>query len=527
MEMRSDPIHHRIRTRSALLRISALLLALLLPTGSVRAQLTDLWPEAARLLAPAGGFRGFECGVPLPVAGWSRATSGRPGLPGASPVTDPLLWLPGDLPLARYGGGGSLLYRDRLHGRIRTDLRGRQNDLALSVPVGGNRWDLMWGWRGEGADSRGSFAVESGELDRGVTGRHLWIGSRLRLPRLSGIVALGQDRDGLMEYAAAVSCKVGGAVSFSLFGSHEAVADEIDLSYQDAGAHLTIPSWRSAAGIRIEGRVHGWSIRFRGDASETTSRGDSEPLHRLVPRLKPRTAEVQVETPGGIWQVAAGAERSRHRAELRSLGLRYARFLLDDHREWLRIGYRLPGTAGAWRFWSGYSGTTWDAEGGLEFWPFTSTIMDLLGLRRSATAEAEVSVLSIGARYRTPRRDAAGFELGIDLHHVRPDGVLVSWEPLILGLGKWNVLTDELLYSSAQLLDLGVRGRTKIGGRLVLEAGAAQLVPLAVQEKVRPAGAPPVQPRPPGAEAGWGGLRWWFAISITPRTAVSDSLFRP
>ncbi len=525
MKPRSELTPRRFSPRPALCGTGILFLSLLLTAGTARAQLTHLWPETARLLAPAGGFRGFESTIPLPVAGWSRGHSARPGMPGVSPITDPLLWLPGELPLVFLAEGGSLLYRDRLEGRTHNDFHGHTYDLALSVPVTRHRLDLMSGWRHEGVDSDAFLTGGSGDIDRSVTEGHLWIGSRLRLPGLSAIAAVGQKEGsaGLTECAVAIRARMGGAVSFSLFGSREAVADAIDLRYRDAGAHLIVPAWRSAIGIRIEGRLHGWSIRFRGDAGETTGRGDSEPRHRLVPRLKPRLAEAQIATPNDIWQVAAGIERSRHRAELRSLGLRYARILLDDRREWVRIGYRPPGTAGRWRFWGGYSDTNEEAEGGFEFWPFTPTIIDLLGLRRSADAEAELSVLSFGVRHRFPRQDPAGGEIGVDLHHLHSDGSLESWEPLILGLGKWNILTDELLYSSAQILDLGARGRIVLGGRLVLEAGAAQLVPLAVQKRARPAGAPPSQPGPPGAEAVWGGLRWWFAIHIAPRATISDS----
>jgi hypothetical protein len=503
---------------SACSHIGIILLILTIPSRHARAQLTNFWPETARLLAPESGFRGFPAGALLPIAGWNSTTSGRPGLPPQSAIADPLLWLGGELPLVNYSGSGTILYRDRFKGDRLTDLGGRHNNLALAVPVGGKQWSLLTGGWSEAVVTRGELTDGSAELDRGVTGRHIWIGGRMRLPGLSGIAAVGyrEGRDEPVEYALAVGGEAGRALAFSLFGSREAIADELDLSYRGEEAHLSSPAWRSVVGIRLEAFLHRWSIRFRGDASHIAGRGNAEPLHRFIPELKPRSVELRIMSPGEAWQLAAGAERSRHSAEITSHGLRYARFLFDDRRTWLRIAHHLPGSGGAWWIWGGYTDTAWDAKGELEFWPFTSTIVDLLGLRRRAIADAGVSAVSSGVRYRMERRGATGIEFGIDLHNLWMDGILESWEPLILGLGKWNILTDELRYSSAQILDLGIRGEVALTGRVALTVGAAQLIPLAVQKRVRVAEAVPAEPGAPEAEAEWGGLRWWFTIRIAP-----------
>jgi hypothetical protein len=177
-----------------------------------------------------------------------------------------------------------------------------------------------------------------------------------------------------------------------------------------------------------------------------------------------------------------------------------------------------------WAFWAGYTGTVWDAEGSIELWPFTPTTVDLLGQRRYVTGDARLESAGGGVRFERPSRvDGAGPQLriGFDLLHVWGDGLLVSWEPFILGLGRQNVREDRLEARSAQLAGLGVEGRLPLGGGFALNGGFSQLVPVAVQYRERktsstpPAEPPPVPPAPaPRSRLVWSGLRWSLGLTI-------------
>ncbi len=153
-------------------------------------------------------------------------------------------------------------------------------------------------------------------------------------------------------------------------------------------------------------------------------------------------------------------------------------------------------------------------EGDLEFWPFTPAIMDLLGLRRRAVADLSVNVISTGGRRWLKRSDLYRIYLGVDMHHLWTAGEFESWEPLVLGLGRTNILLDQLRLRSAQLLDLGVQGEASIAADISLQGGIAQLLPLAVQERKQPEDEPVPEPYRGEKADIWGGLRWWISLSI-------------
>jgi hypothetical protein len=167
-----------------------------------------------------------------------------------------------------------------------------------------------------------------------------------------------------------------------------------------------------------------------------------------------------------------------------------------------------------WRLWSGYARTDIDGAGILKFWPFTPTVLDILGPQRTAVADTYFKVMSSGIRYQTPSSAYGWASLALDLHYAWTDGNLISWEPQVLGLGRANVLQDRLQLKSAQLLDLGCAIGLPVTGEIDLEVGLTQLIPLATQKR-----AAPVSPAPPGvpgprARTVWGGLRWWVGFSI-------------
>jgi hypothetical protein len=78
-------------------------------------------------------------------------------------------------------------------------------------------------------------------------------------------------------------------------------------------------------------------------------------------------------------------------------------------------------------------------RGHVEFWPFTSGLVDLLGLRRYflGNANAEMWRVHVAGRRELTRHWSGG--LGFNLAEARMDATLDLWQPEFLGLGK----TDE------------------------------------------------------------------------------------
>jgi hypothetical protein len=267
--------------------------------------------------------------------------------------------------------------------------------------------------------------------------------------------------------------------------------------------------------MRVSGTVLDWKGVLRVQGSNRSGRGKSEPLHRLRPRPRPRLAELRLESPGGTWQAAAGVESGTHRADLESRGLRYGRLYVEDERRWVRMGRSIPLYRLDHRVWAGYARTALDGEGEFEFWPFTPTIVDLLGLERRAVADAGIDVLSVGSRLSHVLSSGGRLEFGLDLHHIVCDGTLESWEPYLLGFGKRNIIIDRLAVKSVQLADLGLEAAIPLSGGLRVTCGVAQVVPIAVQERVVEPGAPPGEPGGRGPETVWGGFRWWFSVDLS------------
>lgn len=501
---------------SAVLPLLAFLLCLLAaPPAS--AQATSFWPELARLISPERGLSGIVSGPPLPIAGWDAPGAAADDVVGGSPLSEPLLWLDSSLPVIRFGHGGALIYRDRLKGSRGSEISGSRSDISVAVPLERDSWSLMWGSTRVNATTVLELSSHRGGLERITDQKHVWLGMKREGRSWSGLIAVGQlgATRGPGEVAAAFQLGLSANWKSAFWALREAGSDLYDIYYKDSSASVGAPMDRTAFGVRLSGTVAGWNLLFRAERSDLSGRGTGRPLHRLRPRTAPRVAEVRVDSPDDVWHAAAGAERSRHRADLESLGLRYGRFLLDDSRSWIRAGWSPAWRKGAWRFWTGLVKTVLDGEGELEFWPFTPTIVDLLGLRRRGTADATVHLAGIGGRNSLGVSPAVRLLVGADLHCIWSEGNLESWEPVLLGLGKQNILRDQLTIRSAQLMDVGMEMKLTIERGVELLGGFAQIVPLSVQHRIRPSAATPTEPGAPDSERRWGGLRWWISLHLT------------
>ncbi|HEY2954030.1 MAG TPA: hypothetical protein VGK89_02130 [Candidatus Eisenbacteria bacterium] len=159
----------------------------------------------------------------------------------------------------------------------------------------------------------------------------------------------------------------------------------------------------------------------------------------------------------------------------------------------------------------------------LESWPFTSTLVDLLGLRRIGRLNAEVEWHRFHAGIDRPVGAAGRAQLGLAWYDVAPAGSVESWRPLFLVFGRTDDRTDRLGFRRAQLAAVSLGGTWRLGGiesAIALEQfvfAKAFSVPVNPAAPASPSGDPAgaAGAFTGGAQArGWpGGTRVEFSLS--------------
>jgi len=500
----------------ARLFVCLLLLALAAPAAG-RAQVISPWPELTRLLAPEVGLTGLgETGL-LPVAGWGSSGASRTTRPGRTPATDPFSWLAADLPLARFDRSGQLAYRSSTGGRREVDVTGHGWGVSFAVPLDSETWSLLWGGSTTELTTRMRFDEERSTVRSDPGARDVWLGIRRRSRRVTLLAAGGRSGASRSPdlHAVMIGVEPVRDLDVSVWSTRRAGRDGIVIGYRDAGAEVEASVVRSSIGLRLEGELADLRLLLRLERTRITTSRDPDLDHQL--RLRPRIGrgELRVTSVAGTWWGALGLEESRYRAWLDSRGLRYSRFLLDDRRRWFRAGHDIRRESATWRLWGGLSDMAWNGEGEVEFWPFTPTIIDLLGLKRRGAAGADFNLFSAGARLITGNRSGrAEIEVGFDMHSLRTDGRIESWEPYLLGIGKTNIIRDRLRLRSAQVADLGVVLALPVLEGVTVRAGAAQLIPLASRLRTMSGGGDGEEPGRGSGQTEWGGLRWWISFDL-------------
>jgi hypothetical protein len=410
-------------------------------------------------------------------------------------------------------------YRTSRQGRTRSRVENGSTGISIAAPLSASGWYLAWGGHRREAATRLPLPDDEGSFDRNPAARHFWAavrgaGSRWRALLAGGwLDAAGEPT----EWSAAISWLPGSDRSISAWYSRTSERELFDLSYKDAAASFAGRGTIFTYGLRATAVLKRWPILLRLQDSKGSGTGPDNPGHRFRPRPRMRLAEITARSPGGGTWLSVGAGAGTHRAGLEYLDTRYGQFLIEDDRLWLRGGFHPFRGRRNWQVTGAWTMTDLNGEGAVALWPFTPSILDLLGPRRIAVADARFDLLTAGIRGSTSPDGGWMLEGGLDLHQAWLDGTLISWEPRLLGLGRENILTDELLARSAQLVDLGGSLRFRLSDSLVARVGFTQLIPLAVQK--RPRAIEPAQPGPPGparprTDVEWGGFRFWFAIEL-------------
>jgi len=130
--------------------------------------------------------------------------------------------------------------------------------------------------------------------------------------------------------------------------------------------------------------------------------------------------------------------RLHSNARLHLAGMQFGRlsYLRADLRSWL-IAWEMTASAGTRllvdvEFARPYGET----YGYLESWPFTSGVVDLLGIQQNFRARGEAHM----TRWHAALADKignTGFECGLNFYDIDPELQLMTWQPVIFGMG-WN-----------------------------------------------------------------------------------------
>lgn len=122
---------------------------------------------------------------------------------------------------------------------------------------------------------------------------------------------------------------------------------------------------------------------------------------------------------------------------------------------------------------------TGEGKGHIQTWPFTPTLVDLLGQRLYFRLNGEAEILRLGLEYHRPEFGflSLGTRSSIDYLSIRPSGKAVTWNPVFLVFGITNLKEYFLKYQRIDglLLRLGFGRRFK---NLSLNYNFFQFIPI-------------------------------------------------
>ena len=122
----------------------------------------------------------------------------------------------------------------------------------------------------------------------------------------------------------------------------------------------------------------------------------------------------------------------------------------------------------------------------LESWPFTSTLVDLLGQRRIVRLDGTADWSRWHLAHERPWGRATRSRIGLEWIDARPRGRMESWRPAFLVFGKADDHLDRLSVERAQLAVVSLGASRRIA-RFDLSLGVEQCVMARVKESGPPA----------------------------------------
>lgn len=152
-------------------------------------------------------------------------------------------------------------------------------------------------------------------------------------------------------------------------------------------------------------------------------------------------------------------------------------------------------------------------RGHIEFWPFTSFFIDLLGLRRYYRGEIQADVQGLQGMMRGIPIGPFKIDAGLSLWYIEPSGWFSHWQPVFLVFGKMDEQTTVLDISKAWIGGVTLAISYK-NPSWELFLSARQFFPIHIKREP----IPEIEPLPPEEEkkGGYGGgffnlsLRYFF-----------------
>ncbi|ACF14419.1 hypothetical protein Ctha_1965 [Chloroherpeton thalassium ATCC 35110] len=155
-----------------------------------------------------------------------------------------------------------------------------------------------------------------------------------------------------------------------------------------------------------------------------------------------------------------------------------------DYEAWQRHVF---GVGGEHHFWKAY------VRARVETWPFTETLIDLLGIRLLGQVKAEVPFEKyfIAYEYRTNPK----FLAKIELFDIRPDGFAQTWRPEFLVFGITDLKNHVLSVDRILAMQISL-GAAYAFSQLELSYRISQLIPIHTQKQTESSELPEPEPSP-------------------------------
>jgi len=138
------------------------------------------------------------------------------------------------------------------------------------------------------------------------------------------------------------------------------------------------------------------------------------------------------------------------------------RFKFDKIDYFFRLYYQLSNfhTINGGYGWIDFDGTT---KGHIESWPFTSTLIDLLGSRAYFRTSGDLLLTNVIFGYQYSQMDLFKFGINLKYINIKPDGNLFTWKPAFLVFGVEDLNSYFVKYKTIDglILKLGSTYRFK------------------------------------------------------------------
>jgi hypothetical protein len=378
-------------------------------------------------------------------------------------------------PVSRSMLGGASLERREVSWTARRDL-GLGGHTGIAARVARPTW-------------RGSWSADPGGVAIGGAGAAVELAARLatRTPALT----LEIDAPALAPDAAARGSSAGAGLRFDRGGrlalqaswssvrAPEALATEVH--GEDFAASLNLHS----DAYRLDGRwALGRSLAIEGSAAQSRQRSLRVPDASAGFAIAPRGH-------GDLEQIALHA---RPTARTRALA-RWTRRHLDADASLLQDGTTFGALEGARgdlesvllglerrhgprsrELLEGeHARGSASARGEVESWPFTTALVDLLGLRGIGTVDASLRWSRLHAAIERGIGRSLDLRGGLGFYDLEPDAIVESWRPMFLVFGRADLETHRLEARRVQLGAVSL-GTTLRARGIALDLGARQFV---------------------------------------------------